>query len=78
MAGNVSHKDHVETEYEENNGNLRSSYDSRNMRHTSTGSPQLPYTMINGHLYTESAAQLKLLAQLNVNLIQYYPQDIFL
>lgn len=41
-------------------------------------SGKIPYTIINGQLYTEGAAQLKLLAQLKTNLIQFYPQDIFL
>lgn len=38
----------------------------------------VPFTVINGQVYNESAAQLKLISQLHPLLIKYYPQNIFL
>lgn len=38
----------------------------------------VPFTIINGHVYNEAAAQMKLLAELVPELVQFYPKDIFL
>lgn len=73
LAGDVLHEDFI---IDNNAAAKDNSYSEEILQLNPQG--DVPFTIINGQVYNESAAQLKLLSQLNPKLFQFYPQDIFL